>query len=154
MALIALALCVPLLWGPLLLKLAGAELLAFDGWVVSLVSGYRQQGNLVLAPGGEQGVLIYGGCSSLPDVSQVIVLVAVLVQFLKFRLDRRLMIASLLAVVGVILVNATRISLIAHYPSSYDSLHRGMGSVAFGWLSLLVILACLAGGIRAARFLR
>ena len=154
MAIIALALCAPLLWGPLALKLAGYELLALDGWIVSVLSGFRQFGNLVIGPDPDHTVLIYDRCSSLRDVSQVIVLLAILVQFLRIRLDLPLVLASVAAMLGVMLVNALRIAAIAHYPSSYETLHRGMGAAAFGWLSLLVILVCLIGGFRVARRVR
>lgn len=151
-AIIALALCAPLLWGPIMLRVAGRELLGFDGWMVGLVSGFQRHGNVILGSDGLPSVLIMEGCSSLKNISVVLVLVAAITQLFRIPLRRPILLAGALAVVAVVLVNATRIALIAHYPQYYEMLHFGIGAVYFGWANLIVIMAIVGTGVyRATR---
>ncbi len=150
MAIVALALCAPLLWGPVLLRLAGRELLGFDGWIVGLVSGFQRQGNVIMGSDGLPSLLIMEGCSSLKNISVVLVLVAAITQLFRIPLRRPILVAGGLAVIAVMLVNATRIALIAHFPQHYEVLHFGIGAVWFGWGNLIVIMAIVGIGVHRA----
>ncbi len=149
-AVVSLALCAPLLWGPILLRVAGRELLGFDGWIVGIVSGFQRHGNVIMGPDGLPSVLIMEGCSSLKNISVVLVLVATITQLFRIPLRRPILLAGALAVVAVVLVNATRIALIAHYPQYYEMLHFGIGAVYFGWANLIVIMAIVGTGVHRA----
>lgn len=146
-AIIALALTGPLLWGPLIMRLLATELLLLDAGIAALMSGNSAMGNLVVVPGDAPDVLILAGCSAFKNIAPVFVLAATLSQLLKTPLDRHLAIACAVAVVGVIVINSLRLALIALYPLHYEYLHTGGGATLFSYATMLAIVAVIGSSI-------
>jgi len=144
--LVALALSAHLLWGPLILKLLGSELLAFDAQIAALFAGGNADGN-IFGQAGSQAFTVGQNCSSLTNLSLAGVLAVTLAQLFELRFDRRLVIATLLAMLGTIVVNGIRLATIARHPDLYDYLHGGAGMMLFGWASLLVTAAIVGTAV-------
>ena len=144
--LVALALSAHLLWGPLILKLLGSELLAFDAQIAALFAGGNADGN-IFGQAGSQAFTVGQNCSSLTNLSLAGVLAVTLAQLFELRFDRRLVIATLLAMLGTIVVNGIRLATIARHPDLYDYLHSGAGMMLFGWASLLVTAAIVGTAV-------
>ncbi|MEO5707199.1 MAG: hypothetical protein ABIT10_06450 [Alteraurantiacibacter sp.] len=146
-AIVGLALTGPLLWGPLLLRLLGDDMLSFDAAVAAFLSGNTSLGNLVVTPGPAPDVLILPGCSALRNVAPVFVLAAALSQLTGMAPNRRLAVACLVAVVAVIATNSVRLALIATYPQHYTYLHEGGGATLFSYANMLVVVAIISAAI-------
>jgi exosortase/archaeosortase family protein len=144
--LVALALSAHLLWGPLILKLLGSELLAFDARIAALFAGGNADGN-IFGQAGSQAFTVGQNCSSLTNLSLAGVLAVTLAQLFALRFDRRLIVATMLAMVGTIIVNGIRLATIARHPDLYDYLHSGAGMMLFGWASLLVTAAIIGTAV-------
>ena len=144
--LVALALSAHLLWGPLILKLLGSELLAFDAQIAALFAGGNADGN-IFGQAGSQAFTVGQNCSSLTNLSLAGVLAVTLAQLFELRFDRRLVIATLIAMLGTIVVNGIRLATIARHPDLYDYLHGGAGMMLFGWASLLVTAAIVGTAV-------
>ncbi|QNO25848.1 hypothetical protein EEB18_013745 [Sphingopyxis sp. OPL5] len=144
--LVALALSAHLLWGPLILKLLGSELLAFDAQIAALFAGGNADGN-IFGQAGSQAFTVGQNCSSLTNLSLAGVLAVTLAQLFELRFDRRLVIATLIAMLGTIVVNGIRLATIARHPNLYDYLHGGAGMMLFGWASLLVTAAIVGTAV-------
>lgn len=144
--LVALALSAHLLWGPLILKLLGSELLAFDAAIAALFAGGGAEGNVFGQPG-SQAFAVGQNCSSLTNLSLAAVLTVTLAQLFELRLDRRLVVAALLAMLATVAVNGARLATIARRPELYDYLHSGAGMMLFGWASLLVTAAIVGTAV-------
>ena len=147
LAIIALALTGPLLWGPLILNLLGTELLDFDASIAALLSGHTASGNLIRVPGDTPDVLIMPGCSAFKNLAPIFVLAATLSQLLGTAIDRSLGLACLLAALAVIMINSMRLALIALYPAQYDYWHAGGGATLFSYATLLAILAIIGSAL-------
>jgi len=143
---VALALSAHLLWGPLVLKLLGSELLAFDAEIAALFAGGSADGN-IFGQAGSQAFTVGQNCSSLTNLSLAGVLAVTLAQLFELRFDRRLVTATLLAMLGTIVVNGIRLATIARHPDLYDYLHSGAGMMLFGWASLLVTAAIVGTAV-------
>lgn len=146
-AIIALALTGPLLWGPLILNLLGTELLSMDASIAALLSGHTASGNLIRVPGDAPDVLILPGCSAFKNLAPVFVLAATLSQLLGTAIGRSLALACLLAVTAVVVINSARLALIALYPAQYDYWHVGGGATLFSYATLLAIVAIIGTAI-------
>lgn len=144
--LVALALSAHLLWGPLILKLLGSELLAFDAQIAALFAGGNADGN-IFGQAGSQAFTVGQNCSSLTNLSLAGVLAVTLAQLFELRFDRRLVTATLIAMLGTIVVNGIRLATIARHPDLYDYLHGGAGMMLFGWASLLVTAAIVGTAV-------
>jgi len=144
--LVALALSAHLLWGPLILKLLGSELLAFDARIAALFAGGSAEGN-IFGQAGSQAFAVGQNCSSLTNLSLAGVLAVTLAQVFELRFDRRLIAATLFAMLGTVVVNGVRLATIARRPELYDYLHSGAGMMLFGWASLLVTAAIVGTAV-------
>lgn len=150
-AIIALALTGPLLWGPLILRLMGTELLNLDASIAALVSGNTASGNLVVVPGDKPDLLIMPGCSAFKNLAPVFVLAATLSQLLGAALDRKLAVACALGVVAVVLINSLRLAMIAWYPEHYEYLHVGGGATLFSYATMLAVVAIIGSALLVRR---
>lgn len=144
--LVALALSAHLLWGALVLKLLGSELLALDARIAALLAGGGADGN-IFSQAGSQAFTVGQNCSSLTNLSLAGVLAVTLAQLFELRFDRRLVAATLLAMGATVIVNSIRLATIARRPELYDYLHSGAGMMLFGWASLLVTAAIVGTAV-------
>lgn len=144
--LVALALSAHLLWGPLVLKLLGSELLALDASIAALFAGGSADGN-IFGQAGSQAFTVGQNCSSLTNLSLAGILAVTLAQLFELRFDRRLVAATLLAMGAMVTLNGIRLATIARHPDLYDYLHSGAGMMLFGWASLLVTAAIVGTAV-------
>ena len=140
-----------LVWGALLLTAFAKPILAIDAAIVQTLTGVAVDGN-VLSIGQRPGVafdkiIILGACSSLRNISQVIILWASLVQLFEVRVTARVVAAGLLAIASTVLVNAIRISLIVAYPQHLEFIHHGIGSSLLGLVALVAAFAIIGSSI-------
>ncbi len=150
LAIVGLGLTTPLIWGPVLLRLLGEEVLAADAWFVSLLSGLPREGNVIQTPDADFGIVISQACSSLSNISQAILLVVTVTQLFSLRLERRTIGMATAGVCGMVLVNGIRLAAIGLYPEHFTVLHDGLGNVVFSWVSLLVLMAIVGYGVARA----
>lgn len=155
-AVIALALSVPLIWARLAIYLLGPELLSFDAAIVGLATGLPYQGNVVDFPDSASAteglqMVILSGCSSFANVSMSIVVMAMVAQLLDLPGDRRLILVGAAAAAAAMAVNIARLALIALKPEHYDYLHAGPGASLFGYACLIAIGTVAIVGTRRMR---
>jgi exosortase/archaeosortase family protein len=150
-AIIGLALTGPLIFGPLALNYLGSEMLRLDAAFVTLVSGHPSTGNVVefaastMRAEGKQ-MVIYPGCSSLANMSLVGVLFAVVTQTLNVQLTRPMWLLAFAMILGVMAINAMRLSAMAIYPDHFEFLHTGTGAQIFALGSLVLAGAIILTG--------
>ena len=155
-AILALALTVPLIWARLAIHFLGPELLALDGAIVGGLLGQQFNGNVVeftdaaVAASGRQ-VVILAGCSSFANVSMSVVVMALVSQLLNVPINVRLVLVGLGAALAAIAVNVVRLVMIATLPRHFDFLHLGLGATLFGYASLIAIGVVAIAGTQAAR---
>lgn len=139
-----------LLWGRIGLAWGAGPLLQADARFVALLSGMRSAGNAVYFADGTN-FLIAPGCSSLHGISLALILWTTVVQYFAISPGRRAWLTLALAVVGSVVVNGLRLSVIAWRPREFDYWHTGTGGALFGWLALIVIVAVVYRGLGDAR---
>ena len=145
-AAIFLAICVPMFWGPLLMRVAAHPVLDIDAFLVAKFIGAKQIGNIVTFSGGKSGVQIWPGCSSFHNISQAGLAWIALSQSLGRELGVRDLLWTGLAVGSAALVNLVRISLMVLYPAHFETLHGPIGEQIAGLTTLLLIVViCMSG---------
>lgn len=143
-SIIALSLGGPLLLGPLMLNLFGTELLPVDAWLGAMLSGSGVSGNIIQTPEGQVDLLIMPGCSAFNNLTMVVVLAVTLANLLQVRFGTWMAGGIALAAIAVVLVNASRLATMAHFPDHFDWLHNGGGATLFGYATLLVMAPIIA----------
>jgi exosortase/archaeosortase family protein len=145
--LIMLALAGSTIIARLLLNSVGDKVLILDAQFVGWLAGVPVQGNIVDFQGFEgRSFIIAAGCSSVHNMSQAVLLWATVTQLLRLRIDAMLVGFGLLAMAGMFLVNAVRLTVIAWYPQHFDELHVGTMASLFGLASLIVAALIVAAG--------
>jgi hypothetical protein len=140
------AICVPMLWGPLLLTVWPLPLLKIDAFLVGTVVGTRQIGNTIAFVDGLDTLEIWPACSSFHNISQAgLAWVA-----LRLTLDQGLVLKdalwAALAMTSAVLVNLGRLSLMAVSLNYYYAAHGPLGSQIAGGLTVaLIVLICMIG---------
>jgi exosortase/archaeosortase family protein len=135
-----------LLWGRIALAWGAGPLLRADAAFVALLAGVESTGNSVNFVGGTD-FLIAPGCSSLHGISLALILWTTVIQYFALPLSRRAWVTLVAALIGSVLVNGLRLAIIAWNPSDFDYWHAGTGSVLFGWIALIVLVAVVYRGI-------
>ena len=146
---ILLALTGPLVWGPILLRLFAAPILAFDAHLVGAVVGSGVEGNVVGFSDGTSKFLIGGPCSSVHNISLAIVLWATAGAMFDLRIDRRYLLVGAAMMLWMFVLNILRLATIGFFPRNFDFLHSGTGATLFSWTAL--IGACLIAGMGVIR---
>lgn len=145
-AIVMLAICGHVVLGRVALALLSGPLLAIDAQAVAWLGGTSAAGNVVHFVDGSAFV-VSGACSSLHNMSLGLLCWATLTQLTSLRIDRRLIGFLVLTLLGLFMVNATRLAMIARLPDHYVALHHGLGATMFGIASLCVIVAVSAWGV-------
>jgi len=142
-------------WGGVLLTLMSDVVLQAETAAVSWLVGVPRQGNTLAFADGNGYVWIAASCSSVANVSLV------LLCWIMFSQHRRLRWSvvgagwCLFAVVSVIAINAVRIGMIVLLRDWFDLLHGPVGAFVVGWLIVIVTIAiCAAGTSHVARLAR
>ena len=145
-AAIGLALTGTLIWGTMLIEMVPSQILNLDAYLAGLLSGLRHTGNIVFASTGG-GIVVYGPCSSLHNMSLAFILWVSLIGLLNVKVDRTLLVALAVAVVGMIAINIVRLASMAAFPLSFEYLHAGGGAQIFAYAGLLLSGISIAAGI-------
>ena len=152
-AIIFFAICVPMLWGPVLLVYAAPILLKIDALLVATVVGAEHTGNVVHFVGssdpryhGVRGIQIWPPCSSFHNFSHAALAWVALSQVLGRDLRIRDVFWCGLVTILAASVNVARLSMIAWWPERFDTIHGPVGAQIAGTLAILLIaFICMAG---------
>lgn len=147
---ILLALTGPALWGMVCLKLFAPMLLGVDAQLAGWLAGLPVTGNIVGGEAGSWSIFIGSGCSSLHNISLVLLLWVTLVQLLRLRVTLGLILAGAGAVIAVATINIVRLSALATFPDHFALLHEGYGPELFGLGSLMAAGLVIGFGIVAS----
>lgn len=135
-----------LIGGRLFLLLFGDVILWADTALVGWAAATDAAGNMLTRPDGTN-LIVSSGCSSVHNVSLALLGWVALVQLVRLRTDRRLLVYVAASVAAMIALNAARIVSLAWFPEHFDMLHHGTGGAMFGWAALLVFAAIAAAGV-------
>lgn len=155
-ATVLLALCLNGLWGPLLFDAFAPQFLQVDAALVGSVLTLTQPGmmwdqTILGTPGGHR-IFVYTACSSFHNIS-----LGLLCWVSVLKLARTTFVRSdalfALAVAGtVILLNASRLYLMALSEPHFVYWHDGFGQHLFAWaMTFSVLLISLWGALRRVR---
>jgi len=147
-ALIMFAVTVPMLWGMMFLMVVGRPILWIDAWIVGSLIGTQQAGTLVMFADGTGAIEIYPGCSSLHSISIAFLAWVTASQLVGRKPSPADILWCALAVLAVLGVNATRLSLIGLYREHFDIIHGSLGKTVSSWLSIGLILTVCWLGLR------
>ena len=145
---IGLALTGAFIWGAILLNAFAGPILRLDAGLVQLATGIRIEGNILHIDPRASGVgfdkiVIMGGCSSLRNVSQALILWATLVQLFAARVTLAIFAAGAAAVAAMIALNVARIALIVAYPQHLAFIHDGLGATMISLLAFVTAFAII-----------
>jgi hypothetical protein len=155
-ALIALAVTGPMLWGPALMEMVGGPILQADAILVSSLIGTDRVGTVFSGAIGADGApthfTIGPGCSSVHGISIAVLAWVTISNALGSGWSARYLTFGLLAVISVLAVNVSRMSLIGLFPAYYPNIHGSPGSEIAAWVSLALVVAIPLLGIKREVF--
>jgi exosortase/archaeosortase family protein len=146
-ALIVLAIAAVRFWSHVAFALLGHYILQIDAMLVSRLVGVARAGNALQLADGSY-LWIAPGCSSFTNVSLTVLCWILFAQATDRPLRRRASVWCLLAIVGVIAINAARIALIVRYPDFFQLIHGPIGATVAGWLTVATMVGFCAFGTR------
>jgi hypothetical protein len=146
------AVCVPVLWGPALLAFAAQPLLDVDAFLVGILMGTKQSGNIVTFIDGVHSMQIWPECSSFHNISQAALAWVALSQTLGRDLGLRDVFWGGLAVILAAAVNLGRLSLMAVSPEYFATVHGPLGAQIAGGLTIVLIASVCIFGQRRELF--
>ncbi len=144
-----LVLTTSLIWGRVVLMLAGDLLVALDAGFVAWISGTAAHDNLVEFSTGGGSVMIAYACSSLHNLTMAIQMWVAMVALLCIPLSARSVLIGLAAIVANVLVNGLRLSMIVSDRATYDYWHMGAGATMFAWLAVVLVASVVMMGCYA-----
>lgn len=146
--LIMLAIAGSMVVANVLLHSVGDKVLGLDAQFVGWLAGVPVDRNIVNFRDQGQGAFLIGlGCSSVHNMSQAVLLWTAVTQMLRLRIDLTLAAFALLAMLGMFLVNAARLTAIAWYPEHFASIHDGAIAEIFSFISLIVAAIVIGAGV-------
>lgn len=155
-AAVLLALSFNVLWGPVLFDALAIHLLRADAALVGTALSLTQPGitwhdTIVGAPSGHS-VFIYSPCSSFHNISLGLLCWVTLTKLVRTTWVYSDILVALAVCATVILLNGSRLYLMALSPDYFTYWHDGFGQQVFTWATTLaVLLISLWGAIRMGR---
>ena len=146
---VVLALTGVLIWSHVFFAAAGPQLMAADARFVMMLSGTEARGNLLDFASEGPPMLIGYACSSLHNITKAVLFWAAMTQLLRIPIGKGSLLVCLAAIAVNALVNALRLSTIAHNRESFDYWHLGLGGAMFAWAGVIAVLLVVAGGCHA-----
>ena len=143
-----LATTVPMLWSRMLFKFFANFILAADASLVSWLLGTQRSGNLVEFADRSGQLVIYPACSSLANVSLAFLCWVTVSQLVSHRKSVSDLFWCLLSCVAVVAVNVIRMSIVGLSDWHYATFHSGWGDAVVNIITLILILAITALGVR------
>ena len=133
-------------WSRQIFKLLSEPILKIDAALVGWATGMPRSGNALRFADGSGSFWIGPGCSSLANVSLAVLCWVLLANMFNVGNSLRGLGWCLLAMLVVVTINVTRISLIGLHPEYYDLLHSPAGLSSIGALTLCAMfLICYTG---------
>ncbi len=140
------ALAGTLVWGHLVLALAGRFVLPLDGALAGLFGQVVQDGNVLRFPGTGDLMVIADGCSSLHNVTIALLLWATVTQLLEIPVSRASLVVCAGAILANVAVNIGRLVTLVHHHGSFGYWHSGTGGALFAWAGLMASALIVYGG--------
>lgn len=135
-------------WARMIFTLASNSILAGDAVLVSWFAGAPRVGNVVYLPNDSGFLWIADACSSFQNLSLAMLCWLMFTEYSGRPRNANDYWVCLLACLNVIVINVTRIALIARRPDLYDFVHGAYGAAIAGYLTTLVVLVICATGIK------
>lgn len=144
------------MWGPLLFDVLAIYLLRADAALVGTVLTLTQPGatwhDTIVGVSSGHSVFIYSPCSSFHNISLGLLCWVALTKLVRTRWVRQDIHVAVAVCATVILLNASRLYLMALSPDYFTYWHDGFGQQVFTWATTLaVLLISLWGAVRAGR---
>jgi exosortase/archaeosortase family protein len=105
-----------------------------------------RHGNTITLADGRTHLFIAAGCSSLANVSLVVLCWTMFCQ-LKARRISEDYLWCLAASCAIVAINVGRISLIGFFPQHYELLHGALGASLASWLIVIAMMGIFAFGM-------
>jgi len=153
-ATILLAATVPMLWSRILFQFFAHYILAADALLVSWVLGTHQSGNLVEFADHSAELAIFPACSSLANVSLAFLCWVTFSQLVSHKKSGYDYLWCLLACLAVVVVNVSRMAILAISEGNYLSFHNEWGDLVGNVIILGLIVGISALGVRRELFQR
>jgi len=152
---VLLALSAQLVWGPALFQFFTPELLRADGAIVGAILSWLRpdivwSGTSFLGPD-DHAISLIGGCSSFNNVSTAVLACVTVAMLARTEWVWRDIVTIAVAAVAMIVVNATRICLLAWSGPSHLFWHDGAGATILGVAETLLVLAIAWRGAAPSR---
>ena len=145
-ALILLAVTMPMLWSRSVFQLFASFILEIDATLVSTLTHTVRVGTMVQFVDGSGYLVIFPTCSSLANVSLAFLCWVTISQALGHRWKLGDIAWCLLACLSVIAVNVTRMGLMALSDRHYEAIHSNLGELITNLIMLgLVVGFCVLG---------
>jgi exosortase/archaeosortase family protein len=140
------------------MNLCAPAILQADAILVSTLIGTDRIGTIFSGAMGADGLpthfAIYPGCSSLHGMSIAVLAFVTISNTVGSAWSARHLVCSLLAVLSVLAVNVSRLSLIGLFPTHFSAIHDWPGNDIAAWLSLVLVVAFSLVGVGREAFAR
>jgi hypothetical protein len=153
-AIILLATTMPMLWSRLLFDLFSNLILQIDAALVGWLLGTDRTGNIVSFSDKSGSLVILPGCSSLANVSLAILCWVTISQSVGHRWSPHDIFWCLLGCISVVVINATRISLMGLSLSHYEAIHGQWGDTFANVIILGLMVSISLLGVKRELFSR
>jgi exosortase/archaeosortase family protein len=137
---IVLAVTFTMFWSPRIFAVFSEWILAGDAELVSWITGTGRVGNTVQLRDGSGYLWIAPTCSSMANISLAVLCWTAFAQLSARAASKGDVAICIITCLCVIAINVTRIGLIGYYPDWYEALHGSIGTVIFGYLTLVTIV--------------
>jgi exosortase/archaeosortase family protein len=144
------------MWGPVIFEVLAIYLLRADAALVGTVLSLTQPGmtwndTVVGVPGGHS-VFIYSPCSSFHNISLGLLCWVAVTKLIRTTWLRTDVLVAVAVTAAVILLNASRLYLMALSPEHFTYWHDGFGDTVYAWATtFVVLLISLWGAVRLGR---
>lgn len=142
LAFILFALTGQMVFGRLFLALFSETILTADVALVSYFSATDTIGNVMQNSNGDS-LVVFAGCSSVGNMSYAILAWVCVVQLLRLKVDRRLILWTAGSLAMIFVVNSVRLAMLAAMPEHFAMLHHGTGAMILAWVNLLLLAAMI-----------
>jgi exosortase/archaeosortase family protein len=135
-------------WGRLVFTLASNFILKGDAILVSIITGSARVGNVVYLPNDAGFLWIADPCSSFQNISLAILCWLMFTEYANRPRTTNDYWVCFLACVNVVIINVTRIAILARRPDLFEFVHGPYGAAIAGYLSTIIVLVICATGIK------
>jgi hypothetical protein len=149
-----LATTLPMLWSRLLLHFFAKPILEVDAAMISWLLDTDRVGNMVRFADNSGSLVIFPACSSFAGISLAILCWVTISQATQHRWSAYDLVWCGLACASVVVVNVTRIGLMASSDGHYQAIHGQWGDTFTNVIMLILIVGFSLLGVRREVFYR